>query len=39
MDSAEEDLKIGWSCNWKTKGAKRIDWRSNLGAVKAVTRS
>jgi hypothetical protein len=37
MDSAEEDLQRR-GVDWKTKSGKRMDWKSEVGAVKAGTR-
>jgi uncharacterized protein YndB with AHSA1/START domain len=37
MDSAEEELKRR-GVDWKTKSGNRMDWKSEVRAVKAGTR-
>jgi len=34
MDSSEEDPKRREVNDWKTKAGNRMDWRSEVGAVK-----
>jgi hypothetical protein len=35
MDSSEEDLKRRGLNDWKTKAGNRMDWRREVGAIKA----